>query len=344
MTILKKLLSALGLFSAAMVLIASPVLAKNHIHINGQLTAGAWEEKSGIQISPIYLDSPDASLNFLSLDEATRSGVIDVTETGSVNQLVVENQGRKPILLLAGEVVSGGKQDRIVGKDMILGPGKTRKINVFCVEHGRWTPSAEREKFKSSSMMADQSIRQSAQGRGGSSENQPAVWHEVAKAIDGYKVAAPTQNYQEIKKSEKFKDSEAVARYFIQSFAKDDAIAGFALAYNGDVQSMEYFASPNLLSKYRDKLIRSYVASGFKDLQESKAVDLDEVKDFANETLSKETHQYQTEDDVTIESSSDTIQSFELATPKLKTVHYARYVSEGPREPVKGNRYRPGND
>ena len=344
MSFLKKLNYAVGVFAIAMVLIASPVLAKNHIHINGQLTAGSWEEKSGIQIAPIYLDSPDSSLNFLSLDEATKSGVIEVTETGSVNELVVENQGRRPILLLAGEVVSGGKQDRMVGKDMILGPGKTRKINVFCVEHGRWTPSAEKERFKSSSMMADQSIRQTAQGRGGNSENQGAVWHEVAKAIDGYKVAAPTQNYQEIKKSEKFKDSEAIARYFISAFFKDDAIAGFAVAYNGEIQSLEYFANPAMASKYKDKLIRSYVASAFKNLEESKPLGLDEVKDFANETLSKETHQYQTEDDITIESRSDNIQSFELATPKLRTVHYARYLGEGPKETIKGNRYRPGND
>jgi len=328
MSFLKKLNFAVRVFAVTMVLVASPVLAKNHIHINGQLTAGSWEEKSGIQIAPIYLESPDASLNFLSLDEATKSGVIEVTETGSVNELVVENQGRKPILLLAGEVVSGGKQDRMVGKDMILGPGKTRKINVFCVEHGRWTPSAEREKFKSSSMMADKAVRQTAQAKAGASENQSAVWNEVSRAIDGYKVAAPTSNYQEIKKSEKWRDNEAVARYFISAFSKDDAIAGFAVAYNGEVQSLEYFANPALASKYREKLIRSYAASAFKELEDTKPLDLDEIKDFANESLSKETHQYQTDDEVVIESRSDSLQSFELATPKLKTVHCARYVIE----------------
>jgi hypothetical protein len=344
MTSLMRLLFALGISAITMCLTASPALAKNHVHLNGQLTAGAWEEKSGIQIAPIYLDSPDLSLNFLSLDDATRSGVIDVTETGSVNQLVVENQGRKPILLLAGEVVSGGKQDRMVGKDMILGPGKTRKINVFCVEHGRWTPSAEREKFKSSSMMADKAIRQSAQAKAGSAENQGAVWSEVARAIDGYKVAAPTSNYQEIKKSEKFRDSEEVARHFIQIFFKDDAVAGFAVAYNGEVQSLEYFANPALASKYKDKLIRSFVASAFKDLENSKPLDLDSVRDFMNESLSKETHQYQTDEEVVIESRSDRLESFELATPKLRTVHCARYVSEGPKEPIKNFRQRPGND
>lgn len=338
MALLKKPVFGLGIITIATVLLASPLLAKSHIHVNSQLSAGGWVEKSGIQISPLYLDSADSSLNFLSLDEASRSGLIEVTETGSVNELVVENTGRKPILLLAGEVVSGGKQDRMVGKDMILGPGKTRKISVFCVEHGRWTPQAERQKFKSSSMMADKSVRQAAQDRGGASENQSAVWKNVADSIEHYKVAAPTQNYQEIKKSEKFRDSETVAEYFISAFAKDGSISGFVVAYNGEVQSLEYFVGPALLSKYKEKLIRSYVTSAFKNLDESSSVDLDEIKDFANETLSKETHQYQTDDEVVIESRSDYLQSFELATPKLKTVHYARYVNESPKEINKGSR------
>ena len=40
-----------------------------------------------------------------------------------MNQLVLINRGKKPLVLLAGEVVSGGKQDRIIGKDRIVPVG-----------------------------------------------------------------------------------------------------------------------------------------------------------------------------------------------------------------------------
>ena len=57
-----------------------------------------------------------------------------------VNQLVLMNRGKRPLLLLAGEVVSGGKQDRIIGKDRIVPIGAAPlPLDVFCVEHGRWT-------------------------------------------------------------------------------------------------------------------------------------------------------------------------------------------------------------
>jgi len=75
---------------------------------------------------------------FLTLDEGLATGEVVVREQGSegmarnrdgrdgiirptystgasVNQLVLINRSKRPLLLLAGELVSGGKQDRIIG-------------------------------------------------------------------------------------------------------------------------------------------------------------------------------------------------------------------------------------
>src|ERR1700686_2973296 len=55
----------------------------------------------------------------------------------SVSQLVLINRSKRPLLLLAGELVSGGKQDRIIGKDWIMpGGAYCVPLDVFCVEHG----------------------------------------------------------------------------------------------------------------------------------------------------------------------------------------------------------------
>jgi hypothetical protein len=95
---------------------------------------------------------------FLTLDEGLRSGEVIVTEAGSVqgllrrhpapaihrqgaevNRLVLVNNSKRPLLLLAGEIVSGGKQDRVIGKDRIV-PAESDPVDlsVFCVEPGRW--------------------------------------------------------------------------------------------------------------------------------------------------------------------------------------------------------------
>jgi hypothetical protein len=293
---------------------------------NKDVRAGAWLEKAGIQIAPIYLDSTDTSLHYLSLDEASKAGLVEVTETSSINELRIENKGKKPVLLLAGEIVSGGKQDRIVGKDMILGPGKTRGINVFCVEHGRWSySSGQTEKLKSSGYMADKRVRQTALKGGGEAENQGEVWSIVGRKLRSYEAASPTENYREILKSEKARDNEGTIKFFIEAFEKDKDIAGFALAFNGLVESIEYFKNPELLSKYKDKLIRSYVLSALDKLKDSAPVEQSKINEFLNQDVSGETHQYKTDDEILIEYRSDTLEAFELQTPDGKPVHYARY-------------------
>ena len=62
----------------------------------------------------------------------------------SVNQLVLINRGKRPLVLLAGELISGGKQDRIIAKDRIVAPGADPlPLDVFCVEHGRWSSGSQ---------------------------------------------------------------------------------------------------------------------------------------------------------------------------------------------------------
>jgi hypothetical protein len=129
-----------------------------------------------LSIFPLLARGSADTSGFVTLDEGLTSGEVVVTETGGdmlrrtrggdpsagiqaqvqgalVNQLVLINRSKKPLLLLAGEVVSGGKQDRIIGKDRIVLPGaEPLPLDVFCVEHGRWTTVSSQ--FKAANMMA----------------------------------------------------------------------------------------------------------------------------------------------------------------------------------------------
>ena len=59
--------------------------------------------------------------------------------------MVLVNNSKRPLILLAGEIVTGGKQDRVIGKDRII-PAESDPIDlgVFCVEPGRWVGSSDR--------------------------------------------------------------------------------------------------------------------------------------------------------------------------------------------------------
>src|SRR4051812_35427655 len=99
-----------------------------------------------LTIFPVVGPNSHSTQEFLTLDEGLRSGDVVVTESGSVqplmrrhrppihegaqvNQLVLVNNSKRPLILLAGEIVTGGKQDRVIGKDRIV-PGESDPIDL----------------------------------------------------------------------------------------------------------------------------------------------------------------------------------------------------------------------
>src|SRR5271169_2039799 len=147
-----------------------------------------------LTIFPV-LSSQDAyTADFETLDAALASGEAIVAEQGEymrrsrngvepalmtsggaqVNQLVLVNRGKKPLLLLAGEVVSGGKQDRIIGKDRIIPIGaQPLPLDVFCVEHSRWTSGGNT--FAAAKTMVHPTVREQAV----IDQDQNKVWAAV---------------------------------------------------------------------------------------------------------------------------------------------------------------------
>ncbi|HEV8494452.1 MAG TPA: DUF6569 family protein, partial [Candidatus Angelobacter sp.] len=151
-----------------------------------------------LTIFPVVSAKSHDTSDFITLDEGIRSGDVVVTEVGNlhstmrrrppyqtrpyqgaeVNRLVLVNNSKHPLILLAGEVVTGGKQDRVVGKDRIV-PAESDPVNlsVFCVEHGRWIETST--KFDThASLMLQPSVRMKAMA----DQDQQKVWDEVGRS------------------------------------------------------------------------------------------------------------------------------------------------------------------
>jgi len=148
-----------------------------------------------ISIFPVVSSQGQDTSPFLTLEEGLATGEVTVAEQGaqilqrsrdgrpiyppqyntgaSVNQLVLINRSRRPLLLLAGELVSGGKQDRVIGKDRIVPVGAPPlPLDVFCVEHGRWTGAAQ---FAAANTIVHPSVRE----RAAVDQKQAEVWDAV---------------------------------------------------------------------------------------------------------------------------------------------------------------------
>ena len=196
----------------------------------------------------------------------------------SVNQLVLINRSKKSLLLLAGELVSGGKQDRVIGKDRIVPVGaEPLPLNVFCVEHGRWSAGSQ---FTSAETIVHPSVREQA----AVNQKQTDVWASVAAGSSAPRPnAAPaprvsqqslavamqseakTQSYNKLYNSSRVAPSvdamvEEVQKRFRKetSGLKGEWVVGVVIAYGGEVAWSDIFASGGLFEQYWNKLLRSY--------------------------------------------------------------------------------------
>jgi len=260
-----------------------------------------------LTIFPVAAAKSHDTSGFITLDEGIRSGDVVVTEVGAVpgmirrrrplpsqyfhgaevNRLVLVNNSKRPLILLAGEVVTGGKQDRVVAKDRIV-PAESDPVDlsVFCVEPGRWV--ARSTKFDThASVMAQPSVRKRAMV----DADQQKVWDEVAstRAVFAMRAApsatpmvgghvqvfaggstvelnSTTSYAKTIENSAVKQQMDSITKPMQKSYEsviqqlRNQNAVGVVVAVKGRIVWADIFASNALLSKYWPKLLQSYAA------------------------------------------------------------------------------------
>jgi hypothetical protein len=269
--------------------------------------------RSNLAIFPVVADRTYDTSELLTLDDGIRSGEVVVTEEGNeqglvrgravpirsgaeVNQLVLYNNANRPLLLLAGEIVTGGKQDRIIGADRIVPPkGGPMDLNVFCVEPGRWTESSAT--FGSMrAQMAQPSVRTPAMAE----RNQSEVWAQVRSSNARITSALPpsaapavggTSSYARVFASPPVEaklaeyGGQAREQTILRELREKGAV-GVVVAVNGHVEWADVFASTDLLAKYWPKLMRSYVAEAMTTAGSGGMAELSDAQAFMAESAS----------------------------------------------------------
>lgn len=292
------------------------------------LEAATYEN---ISVFPVVSSSNQDTSAFLTLEEGLASGEVIVAEQGSeglarsrdgrpiyiprastgasVNQLVLINRSKRPLLLLAGELVSGGKQDRVIGKDRIVPAGAPPlPLDVFCVEHGRWTGSSQ---FAAALTIVHPSVREKA----AVDQKQAEVWDAVRsgttlKASPSAPAArlsrpsiqgainsnAQTEAYEKIYQSHAVGVSiddfvNEVQRRFAHATSdlKGERVVGVVVAYGGEVAWSDIFASGDLFDHYWHKLLRSYAVEALARPTYREVASRDNANEFLRRLNGRET-------------------------------------------------------
>lgn len=203
--------------------------------------------------------------NFLTLEEAVAQGKVKVHETGSVQQLAIENLSDEPVYVQSGDVVKGGKQDRVFKPDLVVLPhsGKV-SIASFCVEQGRWSRRGTedvRAFAVAGNVLPSRGLKIAAK----SSRSQQEVWKEVEEyqsalsgKISGVRADISATSLQLTLENEKLTET---VKEFVSALedivnGKGDVV-GFAFAVDGKLNSADSYASANLFQKLWPKLLRA---------------------------------------------------------------------------------------
>lgn len=225
--------------------------------------------------------------NLISFSDALRQHKIVIKEVSSggadVSMLMVKNKSKDNVMLMSGEMVTGGKQDRAFGKTIII-PGKNKNyVPVFCVEKGRWDDRAKSFRHGGT---ADMRVRKQIDV----TQRQSKIWRQIDTVLTEKNKKNQTSAYMKA-----FEDANAddtsYLRYFINKMKNSDSsYAGFIAVTGNRIINAEIFAGTDLCLTAYIENIKSYVRSltstdGFPNKTHN------ELKIFTDKFLSDKTTQ-----------------------------------------------------
>lgn len=195
-------------------------------------------------------------------------------DNGAVNSLTILNKSTDTIFLMAGDVMQGGNQDRVIAVDMIVPPRTVKDIEVFCVEKGRWSPRIPEEEkeyeekakkhfaFSGYYNVASRNIRKAVSQE----KNQEEVWAQVAAITSKNGGDTETGTYAGLEQSNTFTEKRnSYLGFFDGKFEANENVIGIVAVSGNEVLGTDIFAHPNLFKSKYESLLHSYVTDAINE-------------------------------------------------------------------------------
>lgn len=204
----------------------------------------------------------DLDPEFLTLGEALGRELMqvrEVSEGGSVPDLLVSNNSDSRVLLLDGEEVSGAKQNRVLNTTILIGARSTIKIPVSCTEQGRW--SYDSPEFQDSDVVMHKKLRalkmksvsENLKSSHLYSSNQSEVWGGISELQAKTASHSPTSAMKHVHTTQRDRLED-----YLKAFPKGSGQAGVIVFINGRAEGLELLSRPAAYAKLHDRLLRSY--------------------------------------------------------------------------------------
>lgn len=218
---------------------------------------------------------------YVTLDKAIRQGWVEVQEKegGNVNAVRVRNKSDKHVFGMAGEIITGAKQNRMLQKDVLLNPKSGwLDLSVYCVEHGRWSGASM--EFSSKGQIAAGRVR----GNAANFQSQGEVWAEVSRSNAELGIKSSTDRFDAVfddegvqEKVEAYQDK---LEHKVPQLAPD--VHGVAVAVGDKLVCVDVFSSSAMFKQMWPRLLESYVVDAISQTL-SGSMTQDEVRAMLNQ-------------------------------------------------------------
>ncbi|HEY8290867.1 MAG TPA: DUF6569 family protein [Thermomicrobiales bacterium] len=177
-------------------------------------------------------------------------------ENASVDTLRARNTGALPVLIVNGQELIGGKQNRIINSTVLVPPGDTA-LPVSCVEHGRWdAPKAQFAPHDAlypalrteTVMQVAASLRQS----GTHTSDQGAIWSSIAERHIDESIRSPTGAMADL-----YDRRRGDLAAFERAIPYPEGAVGMVAAIGGRVTGLELFDAPATMAALWPMFVRA---------------------------------------------------------------------------------------
>lgn len=223
-----------------------------------EVRVGEVIEYGGLGVFPLFAAST-SRLDYLLSEEAMAAGKVvvrEVSEAGSVGELLVDNGGDQHVLFLEGEELRGAKQNRTIRSSVLVAGRSQTKIPVTCVERGRWRYDSPG--FSAGSCCPPtlrHLLKQGSVGGGGTILVRPfaqtAVWREIRRRHRATGVSSGTENL-----TDALDKHRGLVENLRGRLPCPEGASGVAVAIGGRLVSIDLLDKPATLGKLWDRFMQ----------------------------------------------------------------------------------------
>lgn len=201
------------------------------------------------------------TFSFISGAAAIRQNLLEVkeiSESGSVNDLIILNHSNDFAFFMDGDILEGAKQNRVLNTSVLLAPESKTIVPVSCVERGRWrhvsdkfSPSDFSAPIRLRSAKAEKVRRNMKSGRQHTSD-QAEVWNNVSFYSEKMKVHSDTESLTDV-----YEGKKDLLKELTQAFTPDNGACGAAIFIKKKLMSIDVFGRTDIFRECFPRLIKA---------------------------------------------------------------------------------------